>query len=82
MKFADGSSQALIWDSPDPWQRYSWVKPVRAVSAEIDPAGKHGLDADVLDDSRTIKPDRTVSRNWAAAFASLMQWVVSLVAAV
>jgi hypothetical protein len=78
VKFADGSSQALVWDSPARWQRFTWVKPVEAVSAEIDPDGHDNLDSDILDDSKTIKPQFSAWRRWAGNFAGLIQSVVSL----
>jgi hypothetical protein len=81
VQFADGSSEHVIWDSKERWQRYSWVKPVRAVSAEIDPAGKNTLDANVLDNSKTITPDSSASRRWTGHWAALVQTVLSLVAA-
>jgi hypothetical protein len=81
VKFADGSSENVIWDSPKRWQRYTWVKPVQAVSAEIDPAGKNTLDTNVLDNSRTIKPDASASRLWTGHLAALVQTIFSLMAA-
>jgi hypothetical protein len=81
VQFADGSSEHVIWDSKERWQRYSWVKPVRAVSAEIDPAGKNTLDANILDNSKTITPDSSASRRWTGHWAALVQTVLSLVAA-
>jgi hypothetical protein len=82
VKFADGSSESVIWDNHDRWQRYVWVKPVKAVSAEIDPDGKHLLDANILDDSNVIEPDKSASRKWSAGLESLIQTILSLVAAV
>jgi hypothetical protein len=79
--FADGSTERLIWDDNEPWRRYIWVKPVSAVSAQLDPAGKHLLDANVLDLSRTLKADRTASLEWAGIFGSVIESLLSLVAA-
>jgi hypothetical protein len=78
VKFADGSSQTVVWDNPARWQRFSWVKPIRAVSAEIDPDGRNNLDANILDDSRTIEPQFSALRRWAGNFAGLIQSVFSL----
>jgi hypothetical protein len=82
VQFADGSSERSIWDDPNPWRRYIWVKPVQAVSAQIDPAGRNLLDANVLDDSRTLKADRTASLEWAGVLGSLIESLLSLMAAV
>jgi hypothetical protein len=71
--FADGSAEKFVWDSKERWQRFSWVKPVRAVSAQIDPAGRHGLDANVLDNSAVIDSDSSASRRWGGDAAALLQ---------
>jgi hypothetical protein len=81
VQFADGSSERAIWDDNMPWRRYVWVKPVQAVAAQIDPAGKNLLDANVLDDSRTLKAGHTASLEWAGVFGSLIESLLSLVAA-
>jgi hypothetical protein len=78
VKFADGSSQAVVWDSATRWQRFAWVKPIQAVSAEIDPDGHDNLDSNVLDDSRTIETHFSAWRRWAGNFAGLIQSVLSL----
>ncbi|HXA48186.1 MAG TPA: M1 family metallopeptidase, partial [Burkholderiaceae bacterium] len=46
VKFVDGSSETAVWNDNQRWARFSWVKPVKAVSAEIDPQHIHYLDAD------------------------------------
>jgi hypothetical protein len=79
--FADGSVENLIWDSKEPWQRFVWIKPVKAVSAELDPHGRNLLDANVLDNSRTIDSDGSASRRWSGDLAAIIQSVCSLVAA-
>jgi hypothetical protein len=55
---------------------------VQAVSAEIDPGGKNLLDANILDNSRTLKAGRIASLEWAGVFASLIESLLSLLAAV
>jgi hypothetical protein len=82
VQFADGSSERAIWDDATPWRRYVWVKPVQAVAAQIDPGGKNLLDANVLDDSRTLEASRTASSEWAGVLGSLIESLLSLVAAV
>jgi hypothetical protein len=78
VKFADGSSENLVWDSPQRWQRFAWVKPGQAVSAQIDPEGHNKLDTNVLDDSRTIEADHSASCRWAADAAAAIQSFFSL----
>lgn len=81
VRFSDNSTETVLWDSTEQWQRFVWVKPVRALSAQIDPDGRHLLDANVLDDSRTIKPDAHASRRWSADLAALIQSAFALLAA-
>jgi hypothetical protein len=78
VKFADGSTLTTVWDSAARWQRYAWVKPVQAVSAQIDPDEHNKLDANVLDDSRTIESQFGALRRWAGNFAGLVESVFSL----
>jgi hypothetical protein len=79
--FADGSTETCVWDNADRWQRYSWVKPVRAVSAQIDPAGHHLLDANSLDDSLTLEADSAASRRWSGDAAALLQTLITALGA-
>lgn len=80
VRFADGSQETVRWDAGNRWERATWVKPVRAVSAELDPLQAHALDASKIDDSRTIKAERSLSRLWGSQWAALVQLFVSLVA--
>jgi hypothetical protein len=82
VRFADGSVETEHWDADEKWRQYSWVKPARAVSAELDPERIHYLDASKLDDSRTLKADRSASTRWASDFAAFVQLLLSLIATV
>jgi len=82
VKFVDGSTETALWDDTRRWARFSWVKPVKAVSAEIDPQHQHYLDADKLDDSRTVKADRSASNRWTAEVAALIELLFSTVATI
>ncbi|MFZ3287843.1 MAG: M1 family metallopeptidase [Telluria sp.] len=82
VSFADGSRETVTWNNDEKWQTFSWVKPVKAVSAELDPKRIHYLDTSKLDDSRTVKADRSASRRWGAEFAALVQILLSLIATV
>jgi hypothetical protein len=73
VKFADGSSETVQWNDGSHWKRYSWDKPAKAVSAELDPDRKILLDADKLNDSRTVEADGSASRRWAADAAALLE---------
>jgi hypothetical protein len=80
VRFADGSSETAGWNGDEKWQRFSWTRPARAVSAEIDPRRLHYLDVNKLDDSRTVKADTSASRRWSADFAAIVQILLSLIA--
>jgi hypothetical protein len=86
VRFADGSVEQVAFD-PAPgmserWQTFIWTKPVKAASAELDPAGMHHLDVNKLDDSRTLVADPRASRRWSELFASIVNVLLSLVATV
>ena len=78
--FADGSGETASWNNDARWQRYSWTRPARAVSAELDPQRLHALDVNKLDDSRTVKTDASASRRWGGDVAAVVQILLSLVA--
>jgi hypothetical protein len=82
VKFADGSSERVVWDNEQLWQRYTWSKPVKAVSAELDPDRVHYLDVNKLDDSRTLKADKSAARRWSLDLAAAFQYLFSLIATV
>jgi len=79
--FADGSHQLRRWQGDDDWARFEFITPARAVSARIDGANAIQLDADKLDDSRTLEPDGRASRRWSADFAALLQSFYALLVA-
>lgn len=79
--FADGSKETALWDSDQRWQRYEWTKPVKAVSAQIDPEGHHFLNASVLRESRTLEEQKEASHKFGPYLETLVQAVLSLVAA-
>ncbi|MCL1634224.1 M1 family metallopeptidase [Luteimonas sp. SX5] len=71
--FADGSSETVHWNGAQPWQRFSWVKRSKAVSAQLDPDGHINLDSDKLDDGRTLDSDRSATRRWVGDITALLQ---------
>jgi Peptidase family M1 domain len=78
VKFADGSQEKVIWDNDEKWQRLVWLKPSRAVSVELDPERLHYLDANKLDDSRTLKANLKPSRRWSSEVSVLAQAFIAL----
>ena len=82
VKFADGSSETTRWDADEKWHKFSFVRPARAVSAELDPQHIHYLDVSKLDDSRTLEPDGSAKRRWGLDFAAIVDYLFSLIASV
>ena len=82
VRFADGSKETVVWDDDARWKRYSWVKPVKAVSAELDPQNLQPMDLNRLDNSRRLKPDskglRRVMSDIGSVFMSLITLVSTL----
>lgn len=67
VRFADGTSESVAWnDDGRNWVRYTWVKPVRALSAELDPKRTHLLDYDRLNNTRALEPEVPDSAGWTA----------------
>ena len=80
VKFADGTSETLSWDENSRWLRQSWVKPVKAVSAELDPAGLYYADVNLVDNSKTVKSDARPARRLTSDFAAIFQSLLALIA--
>jgi hypothetical protein len=53
VRFDDGKTVEAQWDGRDRWVRFSYVRPDRVVSAEIDPQHKVWLDRNLFNNSRT-----------------------------
>jgi Peptidase family M1 domain len=82
VKFADGTLETVRWDADESWHKFSWVKPARAVSAELDPQRLHYLDVSKLDDSRTLEADASASRRWGMDMSSFIEYLLTLIATV
>lgn len=82
VRFADGSQETAVWDDTLNWARYSWTKPVKAVSAELDPEQAHYMDVSKLDDSKTLRANRAASTRWGLEAAALWQFILTLIASI
>ena len=78
VQFADGSSEVAVWNDSKRWARFSWTKPVKAVSAEIDASHQRLLDADKLNDSKTVGADPRAALRLSGDLASWYQYFLSL----
>ena len=81
VKFADGTSETARWPAEERWHRYVFDKPVKAVSAQLDPEGEWLLDLNKLDDGRTREPAPLAGRRWALEGSAWVQLLLSLVEA-
>ncbi|PWK92116.1 M1 family metallopeptidase [Fulvimonas soli] len=73
VSFADGSHEDVRWNDDRRWARFEFTRPSKAVSAELDPERKIYLDANKLNDSRTLEADGSAARRWTDDVASLLQ---------
>ncbi|MDF4004655.1 M1 family metallopeptidase [Luteibacter sp. PPL552] len=71
--FADGSTDTVPWNDDRRWARFTLTRGVQGVSAELDPQGAVLLDANKLNDSRTVEPNHAASTRWSADIAALLQ---------
>ncbi|MEP7310785.1 MAG: M1 family metallopeptidase [Acidobacteriota bacterium] len=71
--FADGDHVDQEWDGRDRWKVYTYNRPSRAVSAQVDPDGVLLLDVNSTNNSRTLAP-----RGPRAATKWSLKWMVWL----
>ncbi|MHB8093356.1 MAG: M1 family metallopeptidase [Candidatus Aminicenantales bacterium] len=77
--FADGEKVRETWDGRDRWKRFEYLRPVQAVSAEVDPGRKLVLDVNMLNNSRRLEPKRGGVIKAALGFMSWLQGLLSFV---
>jgi len=82
VKFSNGDTATEHWDGRDRWIRYSYDKPAKVVSAEIDPDHKIWLDRNSFNNSKTDKADTRASQKlrnlWTFAtemLGQLLAWL-------
>ena len=73
VSFADGSSRTVKFDGARAWQRFTWETGSKAVSAQLDPDKMVYLDANKLDDGRTLKADASATRSFGGVLLALLQ---------
>jgi hypothetical protein len=73
--FADDSVETVRWDDNRRWARFVFTRPVKGSSAELDPERKVYLDANKLNDSRTVEENHAASNRWGSDFAALLQGI-------
>ncbi len=78
MTFADDSVETVRWDDDRRWARFVFNRPVKATSAELDPKRKIYLDANKLNDSRTVDANHAASNRWGSDVATLQQGIYDM----
>jgi hypothetical protein len=73
VKFADGQDVTENWNGADRWKLYTFDRPAKAVSAEVDPNRVLLLDAAYTNNSKTLEP-----RGSDAATKWSLKWMVWL----
>ena len=82
IRFADGSHRDFPVTSQESWQRVVVTTRAKAVSAELDPDHLVWMDANKLNDGRTLEAQPAASRRWFGDFAALLQSFFALLATV
>lgn len=80
VSFSDGTSETVQWDNQERWARFSWVRPAKAVSVQLDPQRLYYLDVNKLDDTRTLKADKNAARRWTGDLSAFVGLLLSLIA--
>jgi hypothetical protein len=63
--FEDGEEVREMWDGKDRWTRFTYTKPVKLKSAQLDPENEILLDINHLNNSLTREPDKVVPLKYA-----------------
>jgi hypothetical protein len=81
--FDDGTRQRERWDGVDRWQKLTFFRNARVISAEIDPDHAVLLDTDLFNNSISTQPDDVPARKlntiWSSAmqlFGQVAAWIV------
>lgn len=74
VQFENGEEQRWRWDGRDRWKAFESEKPVRAVSAQVDPDRVLLLDVNVTNNSVSLAPSGpAAARKWSLAWMIWLQ---------
>jgi hypothetical protein len=62
--FENGETARESWDGQYRWVRYSYVKPAKVASAEVDPTRKLAVELNFTNNSRTREQDNRAAAEW------------------
>jgi len=80
--FADGSHRDFAVTAQDSWQRFVVTTRAKATSAQLDPQGLLPMDANRLNDSRTLEAQPAAARRWFGDLTALLQSFFALLATI
>ena len=63
--FENGEKVEKLWDGEYRWVRYTFKKPTKLQSAEVDPDYKIFLDVNYTNNSKTMNPRKLPAYKWA-----------------
>jgi hypothetical protein len=58
ISFEGGEEVCEVWDGEELWKKYVYIKPVKLISASVDPERKILLDVNFTNNSRTVETQR------------------------
>jgi hypothetical protein len=72
--FENGQEQRWSWEGRDPWKLFEIDRPVRAITAEVDPERVLLLDVNYTNNSRSLAPKtNAAARKWSLAWLIWLQ---------
>jgi hypothetical protein len=77
--FEDGTEVREKWDGRDRWKRFVYKKPIKLKFARLDPDNKILLDSNFVNNSRTLKKEKTFSLKHALELMFDFQALLSLI---
>jgi hypothetical protein len=79
-KFSSGPPAHEHWDGRDRWIRYTYSRPGKIVSAEVDPERAIWLDKDFFNNSHTAAPNAAATHKLANCWMFVTQWLAQWLA--
>ncbi len=82
VEFEDGTRETRYWDGQDRWVRMEFIKPAKAVRAEVDPERIWLVDSNFANNSFVAEPARRNLMRFVARFFFVVQNILQLVSGV
>jgi hypothetical protein len=78
LTFEKGRVERIDWNGEERWKKLTRVTPDRLLTAQVDPDHRIWLDANWVNNSRRVTPDRTVAVTWTARALFWVQQLISI----